>query len=273
MKKTIRVNAVICLGTILLASCVTKRKYVSARARATQIQNENVALNSHISRLEDTVSFLHNTISGMNNRIGALGNANENAANELNMTKEQVAAQRARLQQLQSFIDQQQKATENLRKLIADALVGFKNNELTVTVKDGRVYVSMEEELLFPSGSDKVNPRGKEALAKVASVLNTNLDINIDIEGHTDNKPIKTTAFPDNWALSTARANSVARVLIDEYSVSPVRLIASGRSYYHPLASNDTQEGRAQNRRTEIILEPKFDELMQLMSPDATVNK
>jgi len=273
MKKLITTTLSVCLAGILLTSCVSKRKYVAARSRETQEHNDNIALNNRITRLEDTVSWLHN-------KLGALGNANENANNELNktsgelyrannelnMTKEQVAAQRQRMQQLQSFIDQQQKATEDLRKKIADALTGFNASELTVTMKDGRVYISMEEALLFPSGSAKVNPRGKEALAKVAGVLTANNDINIDIEGHTDNKPIHTTAYPDNWALSTARATSIAHVLIDEYAVSPTRLIASGRAFYEPIASNDTEQGREQNRRTEIILEPKLDELMQLMN-------
>lgn len=260
------------LAAFLLTSCVAKRKYISARSRATQMQAENMALNDRINKLNDTVNILHN-------RLGAMGNANQTAenelyktTNELNMTKEQIAAQRARLQQLQTFLDQQRKAVRDLKSKISDALVGFNSSELDVTMKDGKVYISMQETLLFPSGSAKVNPRGKEALAKVASVLNTNPDINIDIEGHTDNVPIHTTQYPDNWALSTARANSIAHVLIDEYSVSPVRLIASGRAYYHPVASNDTKEGRALNRRTEIILEPKLDELMQLMGSEPTAS-
>ncbi len=264
----------LCLATIFLTSCVAKRKYVAARNRASQSSADNLALNERITRLEDTINRLHS-------RVGALGNANENAANELyktnselNMTKEQIAAQRQRLQQLQAFIDQQRKATQDLQKKIADALVGFNSSELTVTMKDGRVYISMQESLLFPSGSAVVNPKGKEALAKVAGVLNTNSDINIDIEGHTDNVPIHTKIYPDNWTLSTARATSIAHVLIDEYSVSPVKLIASGRSSYAPIADNSTVEGRAQNRRTEIILEPKLDELMQLMNgPINTVAK
>jgi len=203
-----------------------------------------------------------------------LGNENMSTNNQLNMTKDQIAAQRKRLEQLQSFIAAQQAAVTALRTKIADALVGFNSSELTVTMKDGRVYISMQESLLFPSGGAVVNPKGKEALAKVASVLNTSTEINIDIEGHTDNKPIHTTAYPDNWALSTARATSIAHVLIDEYGVSPLKLIASGRSKYEPIASNDTPEGRAQNRRTEIILEPKLDELMQLMNaPVGTAGK
>ena len=280
MKKVITTVASFCLATVFLTSCVSNKRYVAARTRAADEHKENMALNSRINRMDDTISFLHHRISDMDNKIGALGNANENAANELyktnnelNMTKDQIAAQRARLQQMQSFIDKQQAAAQKLNKMISDVLVGFNSNELTVTMRDGRVYISMEEALLFPSGSAKVNPRGKDALSKVASVLNTNADINIDIEGHTDDKPIKTTQFPDNWALSTARATSIAHVLIDDYSVSPTRLIASGRSYYHPVASNDSPEGRAKNRRTEIILEPKLDELMQLMNTNGTAGK
>jgi chemotaxis protein MotB len=280
MKRILTIAVGLFFATGILTSCVSNKRYTIAKMKLAEERKDNVALNGRINRLEDTVSYLHRNISDLNKRVGALGNANENAANELyktnnelNMTKDQIAAQRARLHQLQAFIDQQEQATARLHKMIADALTGFNASELTVTMKDGRVYISMEEALLFPSGSAKVNPRGKEALSKVAGVLNTNPDINIDIEGHTDDKPIKTTAYPDNWALSTARATSIAHVLIDDYTVSPTRLIASGRSYYHPVASNATAEGRAKNRRTEIILEPKFDELMQLMDQNATTAK
>ena len=100
----------------------------------------------------------------------------------------------------------------------------------------------------------------------MAAVLNTSTDINIDIEGHTDSIPIHTKMYADNWSLSTARATSIAHVLIDDYSVNPAKLVASGRSIYDPVASNSTPDGRAQNRRTDIILEPKLDELMQLMN-------
>lgn len=263
--------ACICLATIFLTSCVAKRKYVFARDKAEQERKDNIALNSRISMQSDSISMLNNSISGLQRQLTALGNENMNTNSELNMTKEQVAAQRKRVEQLQSFIAAQQAAVTTLKNKIAEALVGFNSNELTVTMKDGRVYISMQESLLFPSGSAVVNPKGKEALAKVASVLNTSADINIDIEGHTDNKPIHTTAYPDNWALSTARATSIAHVLIDEYAVSPLKLIASGRSSYEPIATNETPEGRAQNRRTEIILEPKLDELMQLLnSPTAS---
>jgi len=259
------------MGAIIMVSCVSKRKYALARSRASQITADNIALNNRIKGQQDTINSLHG-------RLGALGNANANAnnelnktASELNMTKEQIEAQRARLLQMQAFLEQQHKAAEDLKRKVADALIGFKSSELMVSDKNGRIYISMEESLLFPSGSATVNPRGKEALQKVAGVLNTNPDIHIDIEGHTDNKPINTKVYPDNWALSTARATAIARILTNEYGVSPVRLIASGRSYYVPVASNETEAGRAQNRRTEIILEPKYDELMQLMGGTGTM--
>ena len=301
MKKILTSVACICFASIFLTSCiVSKKKYLDEKSRADKEHANNVELqknladekatnvklngtitdlnntitglkgdianlNKRISRLKDSISNEESTIYELKSQINDLGNENRYTKKQLSTTNAQIAAQRQRMDQLQALIDQQQKATEALRKKIADALVGFNSNEITVTMKNGRVYISMQEALLFPSGSAVVNPKGKEALSKVASVLNTSQDINIDIEGHTDSIPIHTKVYEDNWALSTARATSIAHVLIDEYSVSPAKLVASGRSEYDPVAPNSTPAGRAQNRRTEIILEPKLDELMELM--------
>ena len=265
--KKITVNIIcFCILVILFTSCVAKRKYAAARDRANQNEKEITALNGKINTLNGTITDLNGNITGMKEKIGELGYENQLTSNQLNLTKEQIAAQRQRMQQLQSFIAQQQKASEALRQKIVDALSGFNSNELTIAMKNGRVYISMQENLLFPSGSAVVNPKGKEALAKVASVINANKDININIEGHTDSIAIHNKTYSDNWSLSVARATSIAHVLIDEYIVSPNRLVASGRSYYDPVATNTTPAGRGFNRRTEIILEPKLDELMELMN-------
>lgn len=144
--------------------------------------------------------------------------------------------------------------------------MGFNPDELSVSMKNGKVYVSMQEKLLFQSGSAKVDPRGKEALKKVAEVLNTNPDIQIDVEGHTDSMAIRGGRFEDNWALSLARAASVVRILTKDYQVDPVRVIASGHSKYQPVDTNETADGRAKNRRTDIILSPNLDELYRLVS-------
>jgi chemotaxis protein MotB len=140
-----------------------------------------------------------------------------------------------------------------------------------VSIKNGKVYVSLSENLLFPSGSATVNPKGKEALGKLAEVLNVNPDITVDIEGHTDSVPIH-GRYQDNWALSVARSTAIVRILTTDYQVDPIRVVASGHSQYDPVQPNATPEGRALNRRTEIILSPKLDELYKLLEsgPDGS---
>ena len=280
MKKLALSSICICLCIIFLSSCVAKKKYLAQRNRADMNQKQIDMLNGRIRGLNDTVSMLSGSISDMNNRLNQLGvdyqatnNQLNSAKSQLNMTKEQVAAQRLRMQQMQALLDQQQKATEALRQKIADALTGFNANELTISMKNGRVYISMQENLLFPSGSAVVNPKGKEALSKVAQVLNNSNDINIDVEGHTDSIAIHNKMYADNWALSVGRATSIAHVLIDDYNVSPKRVVASGRAYYDPIATNTTPAGRGLNRRTEIILEPKLDELMDLLNTNTSTMK
>ena len=254
------------MTTMIFPSCVAKRKYVAARDEAARQRDHNKQLSDQLAAQQDSITHLMGNVS-------ALGNVNEATNNELNMSKDQIAAQQKRLRELQRLIDLQKQNTEALRQKVAAALVGFTANQLTIFIKNGKVYVSMQESLLFPSGSAVVNPAGKDALAKVAGVLNTSTDINVDVEGHTDSIPIHTKIYPDNWALSTARATSIAHVLIDEYRVPPTRVIASGRSEYDPVASNSTDGGRAQNRRTEIILEPKLDELMNVIRGGETAVK
>jgi len=259
--------------TMILPSCVSRKKYYAAIRHNNELTKEKLSLEDQISMERNTLAVLNDSVNTLRQNMSALGDAYQSTSNQLNMSKEQVAAQRARVKQLEAYLSQQQEATEALRKKISDALVGFNANELTITMKNGRVYVSMQESLLFPSGSAVINTRGKEALAKVASVLNTNPDIAIDIEGHTDNVPIHNKKYNDNWDLSTARAVSISHVMIDEYKVSPDHITASGRSKYQPVASNDDPAGRALNRRTEIILEPKLDELMQILNAPITTTK
>ena len=247
----------ILLCSTLLFSCVAKKKYLAATGNISSLRADSIRFERQITDLQ--------------NRMGQIEAANrtttsqlQNTTEQLNQSQEEVEAQRRRLQQLQALIDQQRKNTEALRKKIADALVNFGSNELSVSMKNGKVYVSMQESLLFPSGSASVNPRGKEALATLAKALNQNPDINVEVEGHTDSIPISKT-YKDNWDLSVARSTSIARILIKEYYVHPARITASGRGEYNPIDSNSTPEGRQRNRRTEIILEPKLDELMQLI--------
>ncbi len=169
------------------------------------------------------------------------------------------------LQDLQSKIARQDSITKRLNDIIRGALLGFKSDELSVEVKNGKVYVSMSDKLLFKSASAAIETKGLEAIKVLADVLNKNNDIDILIEGHTDNLPIRTALYRDNWDLSVARATSIVRILVDEYKIDAKRLTASGKGEFSPRANNSTPEGRAANRRTEIILSPKLDIIMNLL--------
>ena len=241
------------------------------RADSIELANRNASLQGNVSSLENNIAGLQVNIKDLNNKIANLSNQNgqlgmqtANQKDQLNKTPEELQRQQQRLQQLQTLLEQQRSQARLLKDKMAEALKGFNSNELTVIQKNGKVYVSLSENLLFPSGSAVVNPKGVDALSKLAAVLNLNSDVAVNIEGHTDSIPIK-GKYKDNWDLSTARANSIVRILTDNYKVDPVRVIASGHSYYDPLDSNSNPEGRARNRRTEIILSPKLDEMYKLL--------
>ena len=168
--------------------------------------------------------------------------------------------------ELQDMINAQTERVQNLLNSVKDALLGFSSEELTVREKDGKVYVAMSDKLLFESGSARVDKRGKEALAKLAEVLNKQSDIDVYIEGHTDSKPINTAQFKDNWDLSVIRATSVVRILTKDYGVKPLQIQPCGRGEFMPVADNETADGRAKNRRTEIIMAPKLDKLYQMLN-------
>jgi chemotaxis protein MotB len=180
--------------------------------------------------------------------------------------KEKLLSERQRtLDEMKKIIEKQDSITRNLNNILRNALLGFNSDELSVEIKDGKVYVSMSDKLLFKSGSSAVEDKGKDALKLLAGVLDKNSDIDILIEGHTDNVPINTSVYKDNWDLSVARATSIVRILTNDYKIGPTRLTASGKGEFFPKADNETADGRAKNRRTEIILSPKLNELMKLL--------
>jgi chemotaxis protein MotB len=249
---------------IFFASCVSQKKYQASLTREQALNAKNIELGNTIADLRNQITTLQTDNGKLVKQIDDAMKRASDATGVANMTQKQLDAEQKRLWDLRKLLQQQREAVENLRKKMADALVGFNSNELQVFIKNGRVYVSLQESLLFPSGSAVVNPKGKQALGTLSQVLNANPDINVVVEGHTDSVPIH-GKYEDNWALSTARANAIARILIDNYQVDPTRIVASGRSKFEPVDTNDTPEGRQRNRRTEIILAPKLDELMQLL--------
>ncbi|HUC79726.1 MAG TPA: OmpA family protein [Flavisolibacter sp.] len=249
---------------VFFSSCVSQKKYQEALSREQSLLSQSTQLNDEIVRLKGQNENMQKENARLIAQIDEALQKYSQASGQANLTQKQLEAEQKRLLELRRLLQQQGEAVENLRKKMADALTGFSSNELTVFTKNGRVYVSMQESLLFPSGSAAVNEKGKQALQTVAQALNNNPDINVVVEGHTDSIPIKRT-FEDNWALSVARATSIVRLLTNTYAVDPTRVTASGRSYFEPVDSNSTPEGRAKNRRTEIILAPKLDQILQLL--------
>lgn len=252
------------LTAVVFTSCVPQKKYQAALDREQSLVNQNTQLNDEVVRLRDQVANLQKDNARLIAQIDEALKKYSEASGQANLSQKQLEAEQKRLLELRRLLQQQGEAVENLRKKMADALVGFNSNELSVFTKNGRVYVSMQESLLFPSGSAVVNEKGKAALQTVAQALNNNPDINVVVEGHTDSIPIRKT-YEDNWALSVARATSIVRLLTNTYAVDPTRVTASGRSYFEPVDSNSTPEGRQRNRRTEIILAPKLDQILQLL--------
>jgi chemotaxis protein MotB len=274
-RKILSIPALLICSAVFLSSCVAKSKLINAQNAISRLQSDSSdmfrrinTLEQNVNRLQDNLTQAEQGRSSLETQLNATrkeaSSRLQDASSRLNMSQQQIADQQRRLEQLQGLIDQQRQNTQALRKKITDALVGFNSNELTVSTKNGKVYVSLQENLLFPSGSAVVNPKGKQALSKLADVLNVNPDINVDIEGHTDSIPIH-GKYSDNWDLSVARSTAIVRILTETYKVDPTRVTASGRSRFEPVETNSTAEGRARNRRTEIILEPKLDQLMQLI--------
>jgi len=190
----------------------------------------------------------------------------EKEQNQLNMLKSELEDKNSRLIELQRALSRKDSAVDALKQKVTAALLGFENQGLSITKKNGKVYISLEEKLLFGSGSTQVDLRGISALKKLAVVLGQNPDINITIEGHTDDVPVIPGAkFEDNWDLSTQRANAIIRILLDGTRIKPKRLISSGRSEYMPIDNAKTTQARQKNRRTEIILTPNLDELLNIL--------
>jgi len=203
------------------------------------------------------------------NLLAELQTARENLnirEDRLREAEKELEERNERLIELQDILARKDQAVKDLKNKVMDALVGFNNKGLTVHEKNGKVYVSLEEKLLFQSGQWKVDPRGQEAIRQLSEVLAENPDINIMVEGHTDNVPMSGSgAVKDNWDLSVMRATAVTKILTQNSAIDPSRVIAAGRSEYVPIASNETAEGRQMNRRTEIILTPKIDELLRII--------
>ncbi|WP_282134622.1 OmpA/MotB family protein [Seonamhaeicola maritimus] len=252
--------------------------YEEAIADRDKLQGDYNAMKSNYDALKASYDALEKNSSAA---IAKNSQKNRELLAQLEAKEQALAAENARLAKLKKELEDRSNRVAELEKVIADkdaamsalkdaisrALTDFEGKGLTVEQRDGKVYVSMENKLLFSSGSWAVNSEGRRAVQQLGSVLGDNPDIAVLIEGHTDNVPYKGSGqLSGNWDLSTKRATAIVNILRENAAIAPENLTAAGRGEYAPVATNDTSEGKAKNRRIEVILTPKLDELSRLLN-------
>lgn len=287
MKKIIFV----CLAAVFaLPSCVSTKKYDSMKAQAIrserglEIANERIAaleqardklqaeytdLTVEKTKLEGDYAKLKSEYAdlrtGYNKMLEDSSAETARMLRQLEHNQRELDERAKRVGELEDALRAREEALEQIRSKVADALLGFEGKGLTITRRDGKVYVSMDDKLLFKSGSFEIDPRGAEAVRDLARVLAANPDINIMVEGHTDTVPYRGSGqLKDNLDLSVKRATTVTRLLLENKGIAPERIISAGRGEWLPVDTADSDAARQRNRRTEIILTPKFDELLQI---------
>ena len=257
-------------GLLVLPGC-NKKEIAALQQQNADLTRSRDELTKSRDQLEMEKSALLQSSARTQASLNADLMSKSNQVSQLNQTlgttEQDLAGKNARVAELQRVLDEKDAATKALRQKVADALLGFNSKDLQVNVKNGKVYVSLSEQLLFKSGATKVDPAGQDALIKLANALTGNKDINILVEGHTDNVPIKgvVNGAKDNWDLSVLRATEITR-LLTAAGIDPTQITPSGRGQYLPVAANDTPQDKALNRRTDIILTPKLDELFSILN-------
>ena len=290
---------------LLLPSCVGKKKYTQLQAdkqqtdlaleeamqRIQDLQNgrtaDNERLNTSLRNKEaelarekaraETLSAQVENLTGTNKQLLDQMSANQltsaSEARAIQASLEKINNQSAQIERLNRVIRVKDSTNVALVYNLKKSLENLNDEDIDVEVKGTKVFVSISDKLLFNSGQASVGGRASEILSKVARVIKDNPDLDITVEGHTDNVPISSAKYADNWELSTARATAVVKSLSSQYGVDPGRLAASGRGEFAPKADNSTSEGRAMNRRTEIILTPKLDQFFKLLEAPETIRE
>jgi chemotaxis protein MotB len=251
-------------ASLFMMSCGPNKELVSARARIDSLSNTVTQLNSQMGQLNGQVNTLNGTVTADNTQITQLKNQNAVAMQQASDCKQAKEAVARKMEELHQAMEANGISMKEIRRKAEEALAQFADAGVEVTYKNGLVYISMQDELLFNPGGAKLGNKGSDALGVVANVLNDNPNLKIYVIGNTDSIKI-TKGFTDNWSLSTERANSVVRILRDKYMVTMDRVTSAGRGKYNPVADNSTLEGRKKNRRTDIILNPDLSRLWDLI--------
>lgn len=233
----------------------------------SQKLDESKSANERLKQFNaDLEKQLNSLKAGSSEEISRLMGKLQEAQADIQKREETLAQRTQRLQELEEILKQKDEAVKRLKQKVMDALLGFNNKGLTIQEKNGKVYVSLEEQLLFKTGQWVVDPKGQQALSNLAEVLAQNPDINVMVEGHTDNVPMKGSGeVKDNWDLSVVRATAVTKILLKNREIDPKRITSAGRGEFFPIDDANTPDARQKNRRTEIILTPRLDEIFKIL--------
>jgi len=239
-------------------------KFVTLENTLEETENSLNQKQQKIEKLESSLDLLKlNSETALKESIAE----NESLLDKIALRENELTDRMARVDELEGLIARQEEAMRSLKEKLSDALLNFEGKGLTVEARDGKVYVSMENKLLFRSGSWTVESDGERAIAGLGSVLADNPDISVLIEGHTDNVPYSGKGpLKGNWDLSTKRATAIVKQLLENPDILPQNLTAAGRGEYLPIAPNSTRVGRASNRRIEVVLSPQLDEIKQIIN-------
>lgn len=249
--------------SLLQAKTLLDSKYQEQKTSLSQTKSKLEKALETQSEWENKYALLkENSEEKIQNKIAE----NNALLKEIALRKTELQSRGERVDQLEQMIQNQQNALQTLKESISNALLNFEGKGLTVEQRSGKVYISMENKLLFKSGRWDVQPEGRAALTNLAAALENNPDISILIEGHTDNVPFTPTGqLESNWDLSTKRATAVVAILLRNKNILPENLTAAGRSEFVPIAPNSSTQGRAANRRIEVVLSPSLDEITSLL--------
>jgi chemotaxis protein MotB len=235
-------------------------------SKLNELDREYKQLNSYYKNLLSSSGKLNRDLAQQQEQLLAIQQNLDRTRNMNDSLSRSLADREKKVNELEAILNSKDKAVQELKNRISNALLGFKENDLTIKVKNGKVYVSLAEQLLFASGSTEIDSKGVSALQQLAKAVKDQKDLHIMVEGHTDNVPISKQSqyMHDNWDLSVMRATAITKILT-KAGVSPKQITAAGKGEFSPLAPNDTPQNKQKNRRTEIIITPDLDELFKIL--------
>jgi|SRR5450432_1326443 len=239
-------------------SCVSNSKFKASEAMVQQLQTDLGSCKTNLSSESAATTAANAKISDLNGQVSSLTAQNAALAPDAAAYRAYMKEHKEQREMLDAHLAEKGTSVEEIQAKIVAGFSQLIDSGINITLQNGFLYVDLPEKLLFAQGSSKLSMKSSDALSPLASVLNNYPRVQIYVIGHTDTLKINNAFYQDNWSLSTERANSIVRVLRDKYSVDPARLLASGKSKYAPIASNATKEGRALNRRIQIIIDPNL---------------